>query len=116
MVILFPVTLAVSVLIAAGLAVLKTIQNNRTVAGLRALGVTRSRITMMLCCEQGVVCALGLLAGLGVLTAIYALLDADAAGALTRAGMYIGGTLAGSVGGAWAAVGRRPLELLQTRD
>jgi hypothetical protein len=116
LVILFPVTLAVSLLIAAGLAVLKAMQNAKTIAGLRTLGITKFRVTLMLVSEQVAVCAVGLLAGLGILAAVYAAVGADGTGAVTRAALYLAGALAGSAGAVIATVMRKPLELLQVRD
>ena len=51
--VLYPVTAALSVLIAIGVSVLLLFQSAREMAALRAMGCTRRRVTGMFSCQQG---------------------------------------------------------------
>ena len=68
--VLYPVTAALSVLIAIGVSVLLLFQSAREMAALRAMGCTRRRVTGMFSCQQGLLCLLGILLGLVALGAL----------------------------------------------
>jgi hypothetical protein len=110
---LYPVLLAVSVLIAAGLALLMAMQSTKNAALLRILGTTKRRVSVMLCVEQGLVCAAGLAVGLA---AVFLLFGGDTAQPLAAAGLYLGGALIGSIFAAWRITAKKPLELLQVKE
>jgi hypothetical protein len=110
--VLYPVFVILSVLIAAGLAVLMTIQNIKVTATLRVLGATKPRVLAILCGEQFCVCAAGLLIGAGALAALFGF-DAITPETL---GLYLGGTLLGAAGVAVPVALRIPLELLQVKE
>ena len=117
MAVLFPVTVAVSVLIAAGLAVLLIFQTAKTAALLRILGTTRARARAMLCWEQLVLCLVGLALGLGTLVILRRDVSAVLAGtAMLSAGLYLGGVLAGALFSSISVTNRMPLELLQVKE
>ena len=112
--VLYPVTIAVSVIIAAGLAVLLVLQSAKRAAILRVLGTTKLQVRLMLSCEQLVLCTGGLLIGLA------ALLITQGAAYITPplicAGLYLTGASAGSAFAAVSATKRMPLELLQVKE
>ena len=115
--ILFPVTVAVSVLIAAGLAVLLIFQTSKEAALMRVLGTTKGRARAMLCGEQLLLCILGL--GLGLTALIFLRQDAVAvlAGpAMLSAALYLIGVIGGSIPSAVSVTNRMPLELLQVKE
>ena len=70
--VLYPVTAALSVLIAIGVSVLLLFQSAKEMAALRAMGCTRRRVTGMFSCQQGLLCLLGILLGLVALGALRA--------------------------------------------
>ncbi|MTI95975.1 MAG: hypothetical protein FH749_10910 [Firmicutes bacterium] len=117
MAVLFPVTMAVSVLIAAGLAVLLIFQATKAAALLRILGTTKARARAMLCWEQVALCMVGLILGLAALV----ILRQDVSGvlmgpAMLSAGFYLAGSLAGALFSAISVTNRMPLELLQVKE
>jgi hypothetical protein len=115
--ILFPITVAVSVLIAAGLAVLLIFQTSKEAALMRVLGTTKGRALAMLCGEQLLLCIFGL--GLGLTTLIFLRRDAIAvlAGpAMLSAALYLIGVIGGSIPSAISVTNRMPLELLQVKE
>jgi len=117
MAVLFPVTVAVSVLIAAGLAVLMVFQTVKTAALLRILGTTKARARAMLCWEQIVLCMVGLVLGLGALIILRQDVSAVLAGTvLLSAGLYLTGVLVGALFSSISVTNRMPLELLQVKE
>jgi ABC-type lipoprotein release transport system permease subunit len=111
--VLYPVLLAVSVLIAAGLALLMAMQSTKNAALLRVLGTTKLRVSAILCVEQVAVCIAGLSVGLA---AVFVLFDSDMRQLFVNAGLYLGGALIGSAIAAWRITAKKPLELLQVKD
>lgn len=115
--VLYPVAVAVSLLIALGLSLLMALQIPREAALLRALGCTKARVRAMFTVQQGLLCLPGLLLGfLGLL-----LLQGDAARAFSAdsllcALLYLLGTLVGAFIGAVAVTRRKPMELLQVKE
>ena len=115
--ILYPVTVAVSTLIAAGLAALLLFQAAREAAIMRVLGTTKSRARVMLCGEQLSLCLMGLLLGLAMLVVLRQDASAVLAGpALVCAGLYLAGAFFGAVFSAISVTNRMPLELLQVKE
>ena len=115
--ILFPVTVAVSVLIGAGIAALLMFQAAREASIMRVLGVTKARSRSILCGEQLFLCLVGLLLGLALLS----YLQRDAVRVLTgpalvSAGLYLVGVIGGSITSALSVTNRMPLELLQVKE
>ena len=115
--VLFPVTTAVSVLIAAGLGILLMFQNSKRAAIIRVLGSNKRRARFILCTEQLLLCIIGVLTSLIVLAVIrqdvYAAISPSS---LMSAALYIAGSVLGSVIAAIAITNRMPLELLQVRE
>lgn len=115
--VLYPAVVNVSVLIAAGLAVLMMLQRAKESAVLRVLGTTKSRTRILLCTEHILLCLLGLLLGLGILAALRGGIHAALSGrAVGCAGLYLAGCLCGALPGAIHITNRMPLELLQIKE
>ncbi|HHW25731.1 MAG TPA: hypothetical protein GXX23_00100 [Firmicutes bacterium] len=115
--ILRSVTVAVSVLIAAGLSALMVFQRAKEAAIMRVLGVTRRLARFTLCGEQVLLCVLGLALGLVSFTALRGKVSAAFTGqALGCAALYLAGCLVGSWQGARLVTDRPPLELLQVKE
>lgn len=117
MAVLYPVTVVLSVIIAAGLALLLMFQTAREAAIMRVLGTAKHRARVMLWGEQLLLCFIGLLSGLILLIALRQDVSEVLAGtALTCAGLYLAGTLLGALSGAIFVTNRMPLELLQVKE
>jgi ABC-type antimicrobial peptide transport system permease subunit len=115
--VLFPVTVAVSVLIGIGLSLLLVLQQARETALLRMLGVRRAWVRAMLCSEQVLLSLLGVILGLGLLVILRQ--DPEAvltAPTMTTGGLYLLGALIGSLLGAILVSNKQPLELLQVKE
>ena len=118
---LYPVTLGLSFLVAAGVAVLLTLMSAREAAILRVLGNSKTRCRVILCLQTVLVCVAGLIVGhLGAVAMAYIMVPDAAAGlmvpALGRAGLYLLFTVLGAVGTSIVMTGRNPLELLQVKE
>ena len=115
--VLYPVTLAVSVLIGAGLCLLLGLLQARDAALLRMLGVTRGRVRGLLSGEQILLSLIGVLTGLGVLSILRQNPGAVLGGPLLMsAGLYVLGAFTGSLIGAILVSNKKPLELLQVKE
>jgi len=115
--VLYPVMIAVSALIAAGLAVLLMLQSAREAALMRVLGTTKRRARLMLCGSYVVVCVIGLLLGLAALAFVRGdVIVLFAPYSLMCAGIYLAGALLGSGIASIAVTNRMPLELLQVKE
>lgn len=115
--VLYPITIALSAAIAAGLSALLILQNAREAAVLRVLGGTKRRVQGMLCTQQLLLTLIGLVLGLGALGLIRSgNISALSLNALTCAGIYLAGALIGAIFAAAAAVRKMPLELLQVKE
>ena len=111
--ILYPIAIVVSVIIAAGFAVLLMLQNAKIAAIMVVLGTRRIRVRALLCAEQLVLTLVGILLGVAILP----LLGMGFAPALLLpAGLYLGGAVVGAVTGAVIISMKSPLELLQVRE
>ena len=118
---LYPVTLALSLLTAAGIAALFVMTSAREAAILRILGTTKLRSWVMLALQTAVTSLAGLLLGLGG-TLAYAgrtrpeLLAGLVGASVLCAMLYLLAAIAGAAASAAAVTGRNPLELLQVKE
>ena len=119
--ILYPITLVLSLLTAAGIAVLFVMTSAREAAILRILGTTKLRSRAMLALQTAVTSLAGLLLGVaGVLA--YAgrtrpeLLAGLVSASVLCAVLYLLAAIAGAVLSAVSVTARNPLELLQVRE
>ena len=110
---LYPVTIALSVFIGAGLASMLLLQNAKVAAIMRVLGYTKTRLRAVLAAEHITVATAGVLVGLLLLPLIGIGLVIDLP---LLAGLYITGAVVGSIVGASIITSRAPLELLQVRE
>ena len=111
--VLYPVTLVVSVLIGAGLALLLTLQSVREAAIMRVLGITKLWVRVQLTAEQLLLCIIGLVLGLVGLMILAGLAGANP---WLCAALYLAGTAAGAAVAAVTVSNRAPLELLQVKE
>ena len=107
---LYPIILALSGLIAAGLTALLLLPLMKEVATMRALGATRKLVMLMLILEQQSLCLLGL--GVGGFISILAFGWVNFLGAL----LYLLGCLSAAIVFSIILVKRKPLELLQVKE
>ena len=115
--VLYPVTAALSVLIAIGVSVLLLFQSAREMAALRAMGCTRRRVTGMFSCQQGLLCLLGILLGLVALGALRGGMEGVWKGkTLLCAGLYFLGATIGAMVTSAGLGRRKPMELLQIKE
>lgn len=110
---LYPVVIAISVVIGSGLAVLLMLQNAKNAAIMRVLGYEKTRARAMMCIEHIFVAVLGIMIGMILLPffGIYFELELP-----LLAFLYLLGAMAGSVAGAVIITSRAPLDLLQVRE
>lgn len=119
---LYPVTLGLSFIVAAGIAVLLSLLSAKEAAILRVLGNSKTTCRVILCLQTILPCIVGLVIGhLGAVAMAYLMLPAeDAAGlmfpALGRVGLYLLYTVLGAVGASAVMTGKNPLELLQVKE
>ncbi|MBE3038870.1 MAG: hypothetical protein IMZ62_08675 [Chloroflexi bacterium] len=115
--VLYPVTVAVSALIGAGLCLLLILQQARDTALLRTLGVGKTSVRAVLCSEQILLSLAGVLLGLGLLGGLRQNLPAVLGRpAFLAAGSYLLGALIGSLIGAISISNKKPLDLLQVKE
>lgn len=115
--VLYPVTAALSVLIAIGVSVLLLFQSAKEMAALRAMGCTRRRVGAMFSCQQGLLCLLGILLGLAALAALRGGMEGVCKGkTLLCAGLYFLGAMLGAVAASFGLTRRKPMELLQIKE
>lgn len=119
---LYPVTLALSFVVAAGIAILLSLLSAKEAAILRVLGNSKMTCRVILCLQTILPCIVGLVMGhLGAVAMAYLMLPAgEAAGlvlpGLGRAGLYLLYTVLGAVGASAVMTGKNPLELLQVKE
>lgn len=118
---LYPVVLVLSLLTAAGTAVLFVMISAKDAATLRVLGTPRGRTQVILVLQQAVTCFAGLAIGvIGVLLYIHQarpeLLEALAGAVLWRAAAYLGAAVLGAAASSAAVTGKNPLEMLQVKE
>ena len=115
--VLYPVTAALSVLIAIGVSVLLLFQSAKEMAALRAMGCTRRRVTGMFSCQQGLLCLLGILLGLVALGALRGGMEGVWKGkTLLCAVLYFLGATIGAMVTSTGLGRRKPMELLQIKE
>lgn len=115
--VLYPVTMGVSALIALGLALLLVIQSAREAAILRVLGTPKGKTWVMLGGGQVLLCLVGLILGLAVLVILRQDVAAVLGGpSLLCAGLYLAGSLCGTIAGAAYVTKDKALELLQVKE
>jgi len=114
---LYPVTVAVSVLIAAGLCLLLVLQTAKDSAILRVLGTPQEEVRGMLIGEQVLLSWIGLVLGMIILAVLRQEPAAAFSGSvLITAGLYFIGALVGAGFGAVSVTHQKPLELLQVKE
>ncbi|MFH1132566.1 MAG: ABC transporter permease, partial [Pseudomonadota bacterium] len=114
---LYPVVIAVAVLIGAGLCFLVLLQATREAAIMRVMGTTRTAVRWALIIEPLILSITGVIIGLGV--SLFGWTTSDLVPVvplLTGAGLYLAGVLAGSVVGAVMVTNKKPIELLQVKE
>jgi ABC-type antimicrobial peptide transport system permease subunit len=115
--VLYPVVIAVSVLIGAGLCFLLLLQATREAAILRVLGTTRTAVRLALIIEPLILSIIGVILGLGISRFLWMTSDlVSAVPLLTGAGLYLAGVLAGLVIGSISVTNKKPIELLQVKE
>jgi len=112
---LYPVALALSALIGAGLSLLLLLQRAKEAAVLRVLGAERTRVAGALCLEQGFVSLMDTALGLAALFVLFGGAPLPAS-ALLCAGLYLGGAALGSLLAAVLILSKMPLEMLQVKE
>jgi ABC-type antimicrobial peptide transport system permease subunit len=115
--VLYPVVMAVSVLIGAGLCFLLLLQAAREAAILRVLGTTRTAVRLALITEPLILSIIGVIIGLGISHLLWMASGLLPAGPLlSSAGLYLTGVLVGLVIGAISVTNKKPIELLQVKE
>ena len=118
---MYPVVLALSLLVAAGIAVLFVMTSAKEAAIMRVLGTSRLRSRVMLALQTAFTSAAGLLAGLtGVLaytgrTRPELLAGLVGASALCAV-LYLLAAIIGAAVSSTVVTSKNPLELLQVRE
>jgi hypothetical protein len=115
--VLYPVVIAVSVLIGAGLCFLLLLQTTREAAILRVLGTTKTAVRLALILEPLFLSIIGVIIGLGISGLLWMASGLVTLGPLlTGAGLYLTGVLAGSMIGTLSVTNKKPIELLQVKE
>lgn len=115
--VLYPVTMAVTALIAIGLAVLLMLQSAKEAALMRVLGTTKRRTRATLCIRHLAVCLIGVFMGLLLPAILWGDISVVIAPAsLLCAGIYLIGALLGASVASVSITKRMPLELLQVKE
>jgi hypothetical protein len=115
--VLYPVVIAVSVLIGAGLCFLLLLQASKEAAIMRVLGTTRLAVRLTLISWPLCLSIIGVIIGLGITRMLWMTLDLVVVGPLlTGAGLYLAGVLAGSLIASILITNKKPMELLQVKE
>ena len=113
---LYPVVLVLSLLTAAGTAVLFVLMSAKDAAILRIQGTSRLRTTVIFVLQQGITVLAGLAAGLAG-SLLWTGVRPELAGAsLVRAALYLAAAVVGTALSAAAVTGKNPLEMLQVKE
>lgn len=113
---LYPVVLVLSLLTAAGMAVLFVLMSAKDAAILRIQGTSRLRTTVIFVLQQGITVLAGLAVGLAG-SLLWTGVRPELAGAsLVRAALYLAAAVAGTVLSAASVTGKNPLEMLQVKE
>ena len=110
---LYPITIAVTALIAIAFSLLLIIQRSKEIAIMRVLGVTRTRVRITLMLEQVLLCAIGLAIGF-VVSGYFS--ESISAELLFGGFYYLLGVALGAFLGVLVTVKNKPLELLQEKE
>ena len=114
---LFPITLVVSMLAAAGTAILLTLQKAKDAAILRVLGTKLISVRIMLCAEQLIICFFGLTAGILLMFIFFGgVFESFYVDSVFRAILYLLASQVGSIAAGVAVTNQMPLELLQVKE
>ncbi|MCM1537499.1 MAG: ABC transporter permease [bacterium] len=111
---LFPVTVAVSVVAGGGLVFLLLLQRTEEAALLRVLGNSRGRTRRMLFSEPVLISLCGLL--LGIAAVSYGMPEVSARQIWMFSGAYLFGAALGALAGTIHITRKKPLELLQVKE
>jgi hypothetical protein len=111
---LYPVAIVLSIIIGLGLSMLLMLQYAKVAAIKRVLGTSRKKVRTTLCAEQMLICMIGLVLGLVIITILG--WGFGFASSLGLAGLYLAGAVAGMIIGAVVITNRPPLELLQVKE
>jgi ABC-type antimicrobial peptide transport system permease subunit len=115
--VLYPVLIAVSVLIGAGLCFLLLVQAAKEAAILRMLGTTKTAVRLTLISEPFLLSIIGVIIGLVAFRFLWTGSGLVLAGPLLLgAGLYLAGVLVGLVIGAISVTSKKPMELLQVKE
>lgn len=115
--VLYPVLMAVSVLIGAGLCFLLVLQTTREVAIMRVLGTTRTAVRLALIVEPLILSIIGVIMGLVISRFLWMTsAPVQAVPLLSGAGLYLAGVLTGVVSGAILVTNKKPIDLLQVKE
>jgi ABC-type antimicrobial peptide transport system permease subunit len=115
--VLYPVMIAVSVLIGAGLCFLLLLQATRDAAIMMVLGITRTAVQLTLILESLSLSIIGVIVGLGISRFLWMASDlVQGIPLLTGASLYLAGALTGLVIGALSVTNKKPIELLQVKE
>jgi hypothetical protein len=115
--VLYPVVMAVSVLIGAGLCLLLLLQVTREAAIMRVLGTTRTAVRLVLITEPLILSIIGIVIGLGISRLLWTASGlVPTVPLLSSAGLYLAGVLVGLVIGAITVTNKKPIELLQVKE
>lgn len=115
--VLYPIVMAVSVLIGAGLCFLLLLQTAKEAAVMRVLGITQTAVRLALISEPLFLSILGVILGLGLSAIVWMSPGVALSGeSLAAAGMYLAGALAGLSAGAILVTNNKPIELLQVKE
>ena len=113
---LYPVVLVLSVLTAAGVAVLFVLLSAKDAAILRIQGTTKVRTTAVFVLQQGLPVLAGLVLGVAGSFLWGGARPALAGAALGRAALYLTAAVLGTVLCAASILRKNPLELLQVKE
>ncbi len=115
--VLYPVVMAVSVLIGAGLCFLLLMQAAKQAAIMRVLGTTRTALRLALISEPLIISIIGVIIGLGIAWLVWRPESLATSGPLLiSAALYLVGVLVGLVLGAISVTNKKPIELLQVKE
>ena len=115
--VLYPVVIAVSILIGAGLSFLLLLQSAKDAAILRIQGTTKTAVRSALIVEPFLLSIIGSLLGLGIAILLWMRSDAVSAESLLLSTvLYLAGVVVGSVIGAISVTNKKPIELLQVKE
>lgn len=119
--VLYPVLVALSLAISAGISILFTVMSAKNVSIMRVLGTSRLRCGLILCLQMLSQCVLGLSVGFLAVVLLVSSNSPQAVAEVTGpiilyVALYFFAAVLGSVISAAVMVGKNPLELLQVKE